>query len=132
MLKRPAARLSQTDFDRLTLCLNLTQSDQDGEVLAAIRGANRILERNKLTWESVWEDIEHRMYDMVVDTMPTVPEAIAALLAKLKPGHKFRGIIESFQKRWDQQGTLSQKQRDVLLNSLELNNMYLRRKPPSG
>jgi hypothetical protein len=72
------------------------------------------------------------MYDMVVDTMPTVPEAIAALLAKLKPGHKFRGIIESFQKRWDQQGTLSQKQRDVLLNSLELNTMYLPRKPPSG
>jgi hypothetical protein len=72
------------------------------------------------------------MYAIVVDTIPTVSEAISALLAKLKPGNKFRGVIESFQKRWDQQGTLSQKQRDVLLNAFELNNIYLRRKPPSG
>jgi hypothetical protein len=80
MLKRPPARLSQTDFDKLTLCLNLTQSDQEGEALAAIRGANRILDRYNLTWERVWYDIENRMYDEVVSRIPTVPEALAELL----------------------------------------------------
>jgi hypothetical protein len=127
MLKRPPARLSSKDFDKLTLCLNLTLSDQDGEALAAIRGANRILERYNLTWERVWYDIENRMYDEVVSRIPTVPEALAELLTLLKPS-SFRTLISGFQKRWDDRGDLTERQREVVLDAYERHHLHLKRK----
>lgn len=40
-------------IDRLIKCLKMTTSDQDGEALAAIRMASKIMKEMNLTWDSL-------------------------------------------------------------------------------
>jgi Protein of unknown function (DUF2786) len=46
------------DKDRLAKLLNLTESDQDGEALAAIRKANELLRQHETSWSAALGIVE--------------------------------------------------------------------------
>lgn len=48
--------LTSEDFERLTKLLNLTQSDNDNEALAAVRQANKLLKNKNLSWPLLFKD----------------------------------------------------------------------------
>jgi hypothetical protein len=122
MLKKPPAKLSGKDFDKITRCLNLTNSDHDGEALAAIRGANRILTSCGLSWENIWEEMERE----VEERQPTIGEALRLLLDVLEPG-SFRKMITSIADYWVQRHALSEKQRKVVMDAYERHQPYIKR-----
>lgn len=120
--------LPDDEFERLIRCLNLTASNIDGEAFAAIRGANRVLDAHELTWEKVWPEIVERLRDEVraeeENKCVSVPHALNELLTVLKPG-TYRDLFESFSRQWREKGTLTERQREVLVKAWHQNNRDL-------
>src|SRR5436190_18709855 len=105
------------ELRKFTSCLNLTTSSTDGEALAAVRAANRMLARYGMTWASFWYDCENQLRRELMEKQPTIDDAFAEILKVLKPGG-FRDFIVSLKRRWEDTGTLSEKQREVIRNAL--------------
>lgn len=64
--------MNQQDTDKLVKFLNLTQSDNDHEALAAIRKANEILKKNGITWDDFNKPKGNRVYwNSFYDVTPT-------------------------------------------------------------
>jgi restriction endonuclease Mrr len=112
------------DLERFISCLNLTQSDTDGEALAAVRGANRIFAEYNQTWSAALHELEGRVRKAIREHRPTISQALDELLRVLSPSD-FRKLIVQFQERWNTKRMLSDKQRGVIRNALVRNNVYL-------
>jgi hypothetical protein len=112
------------DFRRFISCLNLTQSDKDGEALSACRHANKIIAKYGMTWSSVLVELEGRLRTEIAEAEPTLDTAFAQLLKTVKPGN-FRDLIVQFHKRWTDHGVLSDKQRKVITDALKRNRIHL-------
>jgi hypothetical protein len=115
------------DLEKIILCLNLCRSDKDHEVLAAVRGVNRIMARLDLTWSKVFAEIIERTKHELKSQKPTeltIDDALARLLKVLKPG-SFRDLILDYKAQWLSKGRLSDKQRDVIWKSLKTHGIAL-------
>src|SRR5579863_8480215 len=116
--------MTTDDLRRLTACLNLLQSDKDGEVVAAARAANRMLAKYNMTWGSFWYDLETNLRQRLMETEPTIDDAFRELEKTLRPS-QFRNFILDLRKRWMASGTLSEKQREVVRNAIVRNGINL-------
>ena len=119
--------IPEADLEKIVLCLNLFRSDKDHEVLGAVRGVNRIMERLNLTWNKVFGEIIERTKQELKSQQPdapTIDEALSQLLSVLKPG-SFRDMILDFQAQWLCKGRLSDKQRAVLWKSVRSYGIHL-------
>jgi hypothetical protein len=113
--------IPQVDLEKIILCLNLFRSDKDHEVLSAVRGVNRIMDRLDLTWSKVFVAIIENVREEFVSERPketTIDGALAQLLEVIKPG-SFRNLILDLQAQWVSKGRLSDKQREVILKALK-------------
>jgi hypothetical protein len=72
------------DLDKIILCLNLFQSDRDHEVLGAVRGVNRIMDRLDLTWNKVFAEIIERTKQELRSEKPAEPTIDDALVVKIR------------------------------------------------
>ena len=119
--------IPKIDLDKIILCLNLFRSDKDHEVLSAVRGVNRIMERLNLTWDQVFAGIVENIKEELVSDKPaemTIDDALAKLLKVIKPG-SFRNLILDYKAQWASNGRLSEKQRGVIFNALKKHEIYL-------
>jgi hypothetical protein len=110
--------LPPDDFDKVIKCLKLTQSDKDGEVIASIAAVNRILKKNNLSWERIWGEMISQITREIEEriNLPTIDQILRELLKTIRPG-SFRAMIESFDETWRRTGSLSEKQRKVLIDT---------------
>jgi hypothetical protein len=110
--------LPPDDFDKVIKCLKLTQSDKAGEVLASIAAVNRILKKNNLSWERIWGEMISQITREIEEriNLPTIDQILRELLKTMRPG-SFRAMIESFDETWRRTGSLSEKQRKVLIDT---------------
>lgn len=96
------------DRTKLIKLLMLTQSDQDGEALSAIRKANDLLKKSNKNWEEFLspQKEEPTYYLSKTDKMFEV------CLENIQG--KAREFILSLQNQWTRRGSLSRKQRAAL------------------
>jgi hypothetical protein len=116
--------MTTNDLRRFVACLNLTQSDKEGEALAAMRAPNGFLTKYGLTWPSMWYDVESQLRRELMESQPTIGQAFDEILKVLKPGD-FRAFIVELTHRWIDTGSLTERQREVLRNTLIRNNIHL-------
>jgi hypothetical protein len=119
--------IPEVDLDKIVLCLNLFRSDKDHEVLAAVRGVNRVMDRLDLTWDKVFVAIVENIKEELKAQHHAeikIDDALAQLLKVIKPG-SFRNLISDYKVQWVSKGRLSDKQREVILNSLKKHGIYL-------
>jgi len=76
--------MNQRDKSRLVKVLTLTQSDNDGEALNAIRAANFLLKKNSLTWEMLLCDGENSEYDFTVYSKHTEKPTVEEMQKNMK------------------------------------------------
>lgn len=119
------------DRDRLTKLLALTTSDNDHEALVALRMANELLKREKLSWVEVLGN-EGRTVRVSITREPVDENWIAphlrdkvvietmfrAIVATRAPGDNgdFWGFLASVKLRWATHGALTQGQYQALKN----------------
>ncbi len=106
--------MNEADLDKLTKLLALTASDIDGEALAAIRAANRLLSRNKIRWEAVLapKETPHKQqpwerHDQEIETL------FDDAFAKGVTG-SFGDFLKSLYSQWETKRSLSPKQMAAL------------------
>src|SRR5512139_2014798 len=117
-------------FTRLEKFMGLTMSEHDGESLAAIRQANKILVAYKITWQDVFkrlitidvEEAEPQPKTQSSDQKEEIDEAFRILRPALKPGG-FRRFIEDLYEQWTENGWLSPAQRAALFKAVKNNRM---------
>lgn len=117
-----------SDFVKLKKLMAATASTSDGEALNALRAANKMLVANNLDWPRVLDRVCHVMPD--VESAPedashrrdpeedSVKERVEAAFEVVGvPDGTFGEMILSFRRQWDERGTLSPKQRQVLFDA---------------
>lgn len=128
-----AKTISLADLGLLKKMLGLTASANDHEALTAIRKANSVLSKNKLTWDEVLsktvvasyvadtvrQPTSHRVHDVEeddeVDLSTEIKSAFATLRGKVKGD--FANFITSLEEQFEEKGYLSPKQRRPLFEA---------------
>ncbi len=110
--------MSLKDLSQMKGLMALSNSDNDGEALNAIRAANRLLVKNGLTWD---------MFFRRTVTVMTEVEAVSdgdediindAFEEALRDAHgTFRETLLSIQAQWSRTHHLSERQRRVMLDA---------------
>lgn len=116
------------DFTRLKKLMTLTFSDNDHEALAALRAANAILARETLDWFRVLDRVIQIVPEVETAAPRTEPPAsnrrtnareIEEAFADLYGADlgDFEEFITSLRRQWRERGSLSDKQRAILLKA---------------
>ena len=104
--------------------LNLTTSDNDHEALAAVRTANLILKKNKLTWNEFFKvpfrpepppPPKQKPNETKFDANADVEEMIAYVREHAWPNFNF-DFIDSLEASFEKYGSLTDKQFKALEN----------------
>lgn len=123
------------DREKLIKVLSMTTSSSDGEALAAIRKANKILTENNTTWNNFIRGIPTprpvsrpsapmgrgtsnapRDFTKIYDD-PEIPNMIEALRRDAKGS--FLGFVESISCQWHDKGYLTKAQYEAVINAFE-------------
>ena len=114
------------DFKRLKKLMMMTTSSMDGESAAAMRKANDLLKKYKMTWEELLDcsvtvkhvsDIEEAPREMSEEEM--INEAFRIIDDGPTLTGSFAQFIESLRGQWEEKGWLSLNQRAALFKSAE-------------
>ena len=115
--------MNKKDTQRLADYLRLTDSNQDGEALTALRFARNLMRKNKLEWDHlVFGQSNHVCpepvyYDTNLDEDEedvTVADMLRILLAKLPATSSRADFVRSCNNQFNKSGSLSPKQTDVI------------------
>ena len=109
------------DFELLKKFMGSAMSEQDGEALNALRMANRILQKENLTWAKVLDRSLKVEYDIeeapphrdVSDRSAEIEEAFSFLARQDLP-ESTENFIHSLSEQWTKRRSLSQAQREAL------------------
>jgi hypothetical protein len=85
------------------------------------------MDRLDSTWDKVFVAIAENIKEELKPqhhTEITIDDALARLLRVIKPG-SFRDLILDYKAQWVSKGRLSDKQWEVILNSLKKHGIYL-------
>ena len=123
------------DTDLLIKCLGMSQSAHDGEALAAIRKANRIRENLGMSWEdllakkptgnhynpNIWGDNNeykpqpnYQNYQQEPSYEFDHDDEFQFIYDNNTPVGKWAEIIGSIKEQWEENGRLSEKQRNLI------------------
>lgn len=112
-----------TDFNRLKKFMALTFSENDPEALSGLRQANKLLAAEGIDWNRVLD----RMVTLEVEDAPSDPspvnpdkdsikKALQKVLDDCQPG-SFRNMLLDYEAQFNERGTLSKRQMEVLFNA---------------
>ena len=103
------------DFARLKKMMSLTTSENDGEALAALRAANKIIAASGTSWQRIFDrlvtienPIEAAVDEDAVRRVDkaSVDVAFEAALAKVPPG-RFRDFLLDLEAKWQRTNYLT-------------------------
>lgn len=116
--------LPLTEYNKLVKMMGLTTSENDHEALAALRQANKVLEKGKLTWADVFnrlvsvdmEEAEPQPDTSAKGQSGDIERAFEIVKRGLRPG-SFNDFISSLEEQWREKGYLSPAQREALFKA---------------
>lgn len=119
--------MNLADFRKLKAAMVLTASSNDGEALAAIRAANRILEASGLTWEGVFARTVTVISEMSGHVVGAVGDGeedeldslLEEALRRARPDTDFYAMLLDFQARRERGLPLSERQLAVVRRAAE-------------
>ncbi len=116
--------MKANNFDKFIKLMQMTQSDQDGEVLTAIRMANTMLAENNANWEELLRSKvkvsakpEPAFAGKRYTNSEEIEEMLREILGSIKTGSSFFAFIESLKEWWEDKGFLTEKQYNSLRKS---------------
>jgi len=109
--------VKSSEFDKFVKMMALASSDSDGEALAALRGATKILVSHGYTWEMLLR----RRVTIVneVEDGGTVDSDLEVDLALRGAAGSFRDTLLSIQAQYENGGSISPRQRAVVKDAAE-------------
>lgn len=122
--------ISIAEFTQLKKLMDMSQSSNEGEQLNAIRLANRILEKHKLSWTEILSrtvtlDVEAAPYEPSNEPRAEKQERTArdkiidGWFATLREGHTWSNFVDSLYDQWQKRNWLSKPQIDALERTVE-------------
>ncbi len=116
-------------FEKFIKIMKLTQSDQDGETLNAIRMANTILVEANVSWEELLRAKVAVTSSVAAQSVPQggkrytnkeeIETMLSGVLASMATGSSFYSFIKSLEDWWMDKGWLTEKQYNALRKSYE-------------
>ncbi len=116
-------------FEKFIKIMKLTQSDQDGEALNALRMANTILVEANVSWEELLRAKVAVTSSVAAQAVPQtgkhytnkeeIEEMLKGVLSGMATGSSFYSFIKSLDDWWTEKGWLTEKQYNALRKSYE-------------
>ncbi len=116
-------------FEKFIKIMKLTQSDQDGEALNALRMANTILVEANVSWEELLRAKVAVTSSVAAQSVPQggkrytnkeeIETMLSGVLSSMLAGSSFHTFIKSLEDWWNEKGWLTEKQYNALRKSYE-------------
>lgn len=122
--------MSVKEFGQLKKFMMMTTSDNDQEVLTAVRMANNILKKHNVNWDAVFarlvkvgnqiesvDDVEAKVMSGARSSRDRIKEALE--IALTNASGSFYGFLSDLGEQLDRTGRLSQAQEDAIIKSAQ-------------
>jgi hypothetical protein len=120
--------LSIREYERLQKLMEMTASDNDNELIQAMRAANKLLNQHGYTWRAVFRRVVRVVQEFEPDDGEPAPDrfrreddeeianAFRVALDDTRPG-SFRDTLLSIQAKYETTGRLTERQREVVMDA---------------